>query len=92
MKGSFLLTFLDKKVVSSEEPTVCKVNFSSNNEQDMSVTGHGSLYTLIGYCSHSIKNWKYLWQVLGEVVGARSQAAQSAAELTTIKEFEKENL
>lgn len=48
----------------------------------------GSLYNLIGYCVHSIKNNKNICdQCLREVVAAPSQAPHPASELTAIKKI-----
>lgn len=67
--GEFLPEFLDNDFKSSRKSEGSIINFTNEDREDLSVTESDSLYNLIGYCVHSIKNKETTCgECLGDVI------------------------
>lgn len=91
--GEFLAEFLDNKNCKSPCESEISINFINEGELNLSVAESNSLYNLIGYCVHSIKNTETTCaECLGDVIASPHETPHKAADLTLLKEYKKGGL
>lgn len=55
-EGEFLADYFNHEPILPSDSTATDINFLDDNDQELSVVEQDSLYNLIGYCIHSIRN------------------------------------